>query len=122
MTFWSAGVNVLPAGIDGTRNNHKNKPFQVTESNGQKMVKSLHLNPTRRIRNRTLNIRVTDEEIAMARQLGNGNASHGYRLAIRYMSERSISGIPLSTMLRAAAEMAAELERSPKRGAPPTTR
>jgi len=38
------------------------------------------------------------------------------------MAERSISGIPLSTMLRAAAEMAAELERSPKRGAPPTTR
>jgi len=83
------------------------------------------LNPSARAmaaRNRTLNIRVTDEEIAMARHLGNGNASHGYRLAIRYMSERSIRGIPLSTMLRAAAEMAAELERSPKRGAKPTTR
>lgn len=71
-----------------------------------------------RIRNRTLNIRVTDEEIAMARQIGNGNASHGYRLAIRWMADRSISGIPLSTMLRAAAEMAADLERQPKRGAP----
>ena len=71
-----------------------------------------------KIRNRTLNIRVTDEEIAMARQIGNGNASHGYRLAIRWMAERSISGIPLSTMLRAAAEMAADLERQPKRGAP----
>lgn len=70
-----------------------------------------------RIRNRTLNIRVTDEEIAMARQIGNGNASHGYRLAIRWMADRSISGIPLSTMLRAAAEMAADLERLPKRGA-----
>jgi hypothetical protein len=72
-----------------------------------------------RIRNRTLNIRVTDEEIAMARQIGNGNASHGYRLAIRWMADRRISGIPLSTMLRAAAEMAAELERTPKRGATP---
>jgi hypothetical protein len=72
-----------------------------------------------RIRNRTLNIRVTDEEVAMARQIGNGNASHGYRLAIRWMVDRSISGIPLSTMLRAAAEMAADLERTPKRGARP---
>lgn len=72
-----------------------------------------------RIRNRTLNIRVTDEEIALARRVGNGNASHGYRLAIRWMADRSISGIPLSTMLRAAAEMAADLERQPKRGAPP---
>ena len=71
-----------------------------------------------KIRNRTLNIRVTDEEIAMARQIGNGNASHGYRLAIRWMADRRISGIPLSTMLRAAAEMAADLERTPKRGAP----
>jgi hypothetical protein len=72
----------------------------------------------RKIRNRTLNIRVTDEEVAMARQIGNGNASHGYRLAIRWMAERSISSIPLSTMLRAAAEMAADLEHLPKRGAP----
>ncbi len=71
-----------------------------------------------KIRNRTLNIRVTDEEIALARRIGNGNASHGYRLAIRWMADRRISGIPLSTMLRAAAEMAAELERTPKRGAP----
>jgi hypothetical protein len=72
-----------------------------------------------RIRNRTLNIRVTEQEIELARRIGNGNASHGYRLAVRYMADRSISGIPLSTMLRAAAEMAADLERLPKRGAPP---
>jgi hypothetical protein len=75
-----------------------------------------------RPRNRTLNIRVTEQEIELARRIGNGNASHGYRLAIRYMAERSISGIPLSTMLRAAAQMAAELERKPKHGAPVTTR
>jgi hypothetical protein len=70
------------------------------------MIQSVKLNPSarsRRFRNRTLNIRVTDEELEMARKLGNGNMSHGYRLAIRYMAERSISGIPLSTMLRAAA-------------------
>ena len=72
-----------------------------------------------RIRNRTLNIRATEEEIALARRIGNGNASHGYRLAVRWMADRSIKGIPLSTMLRAAAEMAADLERLPKRGAPP---
>jgi hypothetical protein len=76
----------------------------------------------KRNRNRTLNIRVTDDEIALARQLGNGNASHGYRLAVRYMAERSIRGIPLSTMLRAAAQMAAELEGSAKVGRLPTTR
>jgi hypothetical protein len=79
------------------------------------------LNPSTRKRNRTLNIRVTDEEIEVARRLGNGNASHGYRLAIRYMSDRSISTISLSTMLRAAAEMAAELENRTLRGAPRKT-
>jgi hypothetical protein len=72
----------------------------------------------KRIRHQTVNIRVTDQELEMARQLGNGNASHGYRLAVRYMADRSIRGIPLSTMLRAAAEMAAELERAPKIGRP----
>lgn len=73
-------------------------------------------------RTRTLNIRVTDEEIAMARRLGNGNASHGYRLAVRYMANRTISEIPLSTMLRAAAQMAADLEGSAKAGRKPWTR
>jgi hypothetical protein len=72
----------------------------------------------KRVRHQTVNIRVTDQELEMARQLGNGNASHGYRLAVRYMADRSIRGIPLSTMLRAAAEMAAELERAPKIGRP----
>jgi hypothetical protein len=76
----------------------------------------------KRARNRTLNIRVTDEEIKLAQQLGNGNASHGYRLAVRYMAERSIRGIPLSTMLRAAAQMAADLEGTARHGRTPTTR
>jgi hypothetical protein len=76
---------------------------------------------TKRARGRTLSITVTDEEVSLARQLGMGNASHGYRLAVRYMAERSIRGIPLSTMLRAAAEMAADLEGRTKRGRPRTS-
>lgn len=71
----------------------------------------------KRVRHKTLNIRVTDEEMDMARKIGNGNASHGYRIAVRWASKRSISGIPLSTMLRAAAQMAADLEDSAKEGA-----
>jgi hypothetical protein len=65
-----------------------------------------------RHRNRDVHIRATEEEVELARQLGTGNASHGYRLAVRWMSDRSIRGIPLSTMLRAAAQMAADLEES----------
>lgn len=76
----------------------------------------------KRVRHQTVNIRVTEQELEMARKLGNGNASHGYRLAVRYMADRSIRGIPLSTMLRAAAEMAAELERAPKIGSPRKTK
>jgi hypothetical protein len=71
-----------------------------------------------RVRHKTVNIRVTEEELAMARKIGNGNASHGYRIAVRWAAKRSISGIPLSTMLRAAAQMAADLEGSPREGAP----
>jgi hypothetical protein len=70
-----------------------------------------------RNRNRTLNIRITDEEIEAAKLLGNGNASHGFRIALRYASTKRIKPIQLSTLLRAAAEMAADLEQSPKRGA-----
>ena len=80
------------------------------------MTKSSPSTPKRN-RYRTLNIRVSDEEIEMARKLGNGNASHGYRLAVRYAERRAMQPIPLSTLLRAAAEMAADLEASPKRGA-----
>ena len=73
---------------------------------------------SRRNRNLTVNIRVTEEEVAAARDFGNGNASHGYRMALRIATGRKSKPIPLSTLLRAAAEMAAELEASPKRGAP----
>jgi hypothetical protein len=73
---------------------------------------------SKRNRNLTVNIRVTEEEVAAAREFGNGNASHGYRMALRLATGRKSKPIPLSTLLRAAAEMAAELENSPKRGAP----
>jgi hypothetical protein len=73
---------------------------------------------SKRNRNLTVNIRVTEEEVAAAREFGNGNASHGYRMALRVATGRKSKPIPLSTLLRAAAEMAAELENSPKRGAP----
>lgn len=73
---------------------------------------------SRRRRNLSVQIRVTEEEVAAARNFGNGNASHGYRMALRIATGRKSKPIPLSTLLRAAAEMAAELEASPKRGAP----
>jgi hypothetical protein len=73
---------------------------------------------SKRNRNLSVNIRVTEEEIAAARDFGNGNASHGYRMALRVATGRKSKPIPLSTLLRAAAEMAAELEDLPKRGAP----
>ena len=73
---------------------------------------------SKRVRYKTVNIRVTDEEVEMARKLGNGNASHGYRLAVRYAEKRAMKPIPLSTLLRAAAEMAADLEDSPHIGSP----
>ena len=73
---------------------------------------------SKRNRNLTVNIRVTKEEVAAAKDFGNGNASHGYRMALRVATGRKSKPIPLSTLLRAAAEMAADLENSPKRGAP----
>ena len=73
---------------------------------------------SRRRRNLSVQIRVTQEEAAAARDFGNGNASHGYRMALRIATGRKSKPIPLSTLLRAAAEMAADLEASPKRGAP----
>ena len=73
---------------------------------------------SKRRRNLSVQIRVTEEEVAAARAFGNGNASHGYRMALRIATGRKSKPIPLSTLLRAAAEMAAELESSPKRGAP----
>ena len=73
---------------------------------------------SKRRRNLSVQIRVTEEEVAAARDFGNGNVSHGYRMALRIATGRKSKPIPLSTLLRAAAEMAAELEASPKRGAP----
>lgn len=61
-------------------------------------------------RNFTVNIRMTREEIEAARKLGGGNISMGFRQAIRYACFREMRPTSLSTMLRSAAILAAELE------------
>jgi hypothetical protein len=61
-------------------------------------------------RNFTVNVRMSREEIEAARYLGDGNISMGLRWAIRYANSRNMQPIKLSTMLRSAAVLAAELE------------
>jgi hypothetical protein len=72
------------------------------------------LNPGRRPkgrgRNKTVNLRISQEEIDAARELGNGNISMGVRWAIRYASERKMRPVTLSTLLRSAAVLAGDLE------------
>lgn len=72
------------------------------------------LNPARRPkgkgRNFTVNLRISREEIDAARELGDGNISMGVRWAIRYASERRMKPVTLTTLLRSAAVLAAELE------------
>ena len=53
---------------------------------------------------------MTREEIEAARNLGAGNISMGVRHAIRYACWKNMRPISLSTMLRSAAVMAANLE------------
>jgi hypothetical protein len=60
--------------------------------------------------NFTVNVRMSREEIEAARRLGDGNISMGLRWAIRYANGRNMQPIKLSTMLRSAAILAAELE------------
>jgi len=61
-------------------------------------------------RNFTVNVRMSREEIELARQLGGGNVSMGFRWALRYATERKMKPITLSTLLRSAAVLASELE------------
>ena len=61
-------------------------------------------------RNFTVNLRMSREEIEAARRLGDGNISMGVRWAVRYANGRNMQPIKLSTMLRSAAVLAAELE------------
>jgi hypothetical protein len=72
------------------------------------------MNPGRsakgRGRNFTVNLRISQEEIDAARELGSGNISMGVRWAIRYASERKMRPIALSTLLRSAAVLAGEME------------
>jgi hypothetical protein len=63
-----------------------------------------------KVRNFTVNVRMSREEIEAARRLGDGNISMGLRWAIRYANGRNMQPIKLSTMLRSAAVLAAEME------------
>ncbi len=65
-------------------------------------------------RNFTVNLRLSREEIEEARRLGAGNVSMGVRWALRFATNRKMRPIPLSTMLRSAAVLAAELEERAK--------
>lgn len=63
-------------------------------------------------------LRMTTQEMEAARVIGNGNAAEGIRVALRYCHERDLKAQPLSSILRAAAWMAKELEeqRAARRG------
>jgi hypothetical protein len=63
-----------------------------------------------KVRNFTVNVRMSREEIEAARRLSDGNISMGLRWAIRYANGRNMQPIKLSTMLRSAAVLAAEME------------
>jgi hypothetical protein len=66
--------------------------------------------PKGRGRNKTVNLRMSQEEIDVARTLGNGNVSMGVRWAVRYAHDRRMRPVSLTTLLRSAAVLAAELE------------
>lgn len=57
-----------------------------------------------------IGVRCTREEMEAARRLGNGNISAGVRFAIRLASKRELKPLSLYLTLRAAAEMARDLE------------
>ena len=63
-------------------------------------------------RNFTVNIRMSREEIEAARKLGGGNISQGFRQAIRYACWKKMRPVKLSTMLRSAAVLAADMEEA----------
>jgi hypothetical protein len=66
--------------------------------------------PNGKGRNFTVNIRMSREEIEVARALGGGNISMGFRWALRYANDRKMRPITLSTLLRSATVLAEELE------------
>lgn len=66
--------------------------------------------PNGKGRNFTVNIRMSREEIETARNLGAGNISQGFRMAIRYAASRHMKPMKLSTMLRACVQIAGDLE------------
>jgi len=58
-----------------------------------------------------LGFRCTEEEARIAKHLGKGNVSEGVRRALRYAYGKA-TPVPLSVMLRAASEIARDLEGS----------
>lgn len=66
--------------------------------------------PKSKGRNFTVNIRMSREEIEAARKLGGGNISMGFRWALRFANNRDMRPVQLSTLLRSAAVLAAEME------------
>jgi len=59
-----------------------------------------------------LGFRCTEEEARIAKYLGNGNVSEGVRRALRYAYGKKATPVPLSIMLRAASEMARDMEET----------
>lgn len=57
-----------------------------------------------------IGVRCTPDEVAAARKLGNGNVSQGFRVALRYASNKQLKPMSLYLTLRACAEMARNLE------------
>lgn len=78
------------------------------------MADRLHpiVRPDGKGRNFSVQIRMNREEIELARELGGGNISMGFRWALRYATDRKMKPITLTTLLRSAAVLAAELEDS----------
>jgi hypothetical protein len=58
-----------------------------------------------------IGVRCTAAEVEAAKALGSGNISQGFRIALRYTSDRNIKPMSLYLTLRACAEMARMLEQ-----------
>lgn len=55
-------------------------------------------------------VKLTPDLVLMARELGSGSIAAGIRRSIRSCSQRSAQPVLLSSLLRSAAYMAADLE------------
>ena len=57
-----------------------------------------------------IGVRLTKQELALCRKLGQGNISNGIRFALRYCSDKPIKPVPLSMQLRSMAELVRQFE------------